>query len=201
MTYLSVRMTNPTYQPAPASAAQTTSAVASQSFADQLSQAFAETLSKMGIDPNTVSLTVDNNSSQTNVSSQNSAAPSVFSALASSTPSTASAVSTASQPEPHSASDVYWAKQPAAVQQLRQIDDSGQRAMMAAQLSAEGYSIDVPVMVWGWDAGKITQLRQGFGYTWVPSAMQTPISVAPGIGGGPFTPYDPAHAPAGSISV
>ena len=201
MTHLSVRLANPNHQLPPASVTHKTSAVASQSFADQLSQAFAETLSKMGIDPGTVKLTVENNSSQTNVSSQNSAAPSGFSALASSTSSTESVVSTASKAGPQSATDAYWAKQPAAVQQLRQIDDSGQRAMMAAQLSAEGYSIDVPVMVWGWDAGKTTQLRQGFGYTWVPSAMQAPVSVAPGISGGPFTPYDPAHPPAGSISV
>jgi hypothetical protein len=56
-------------------------------------------------------------------------------------------------------------------------------------------------MVWGWDAGKTTQLRQGFGYTWVPSAMQQPVAAAPGIVGAGITPYDPNHPPPGSISV
>jgi hypothetical protein len=87
------------------------------------------------------------------------------------------------------------------VQQLRNIGDPGQRAMLAGQLAAEGYSIDVPVMVWGWDASKTTQLRQGFGYTWVPSAMQAPVSAAPGISGGSISPYDPNHPPVGSIQV
>jgi len=100
-----------------------------------------------------------------------------------------------------SADDAYWARQPAAVQQLREITDPDQRATLGAQLAGEGYSIDVPIMVWGWDAGKVTQLRQDFGYTWVPSAQQMPLSAAPGITGPGLTPYDPAHPPAGSIRV
>ena len=51
-----------------------------------------------------------------------------------------------SQPK-QSFDDAYWAKQPAAVQQLRNIQDPTQRAATAAQLAGEGYSIDVPIMV------------------------------------------------------
>lgn len=97
--------------------------------------------------------------------------------------------------------DAYWAKQPPAVQQLREIDDMAERTQLAWALTAQGYSIDVPIMVWGWDAGKVTQLRQSYGYTWVPSGGQQPITAAPGLSGPGITPYDPAHPPVGSIKV
>jgi hypothetical protein len=100
-----------------------------------------------------------------------------------------------------SVDEAYWAAQPAAVQQLQNIDDPYQRAMLAGQLAAEGYSIDTPVMVWGWDPGKTTQLRESFGYTWVPSAMQASVTAAPSITGAGITPYDPNNPPPGSISV
>ncbi len=97
--------------------------------------------------------------------------------------------------------DAYWAAQPAAVQQLRNIDDYTERSQMAAQLTAQGYTIDVPIMVYGWDPAKITAARESYGYTWVPSAMQTPVSEAPGISTPGGLAYDPNHAPTGSIAV
>jgi len=100
-----------------------------------------------------------------------------------------------------SVDDAYWAQQPAAVQQLRNISDPDQRTALATQLAGEGYTIDVPIMVWGWDPAKVTQLRQSFGYTWVPSAMQTNVAAAPGISGPGIMPYDPNNPPAGSIAV
>lgn len=96
--------------------------------------------------------------------------------------------------------DAYWAKQPAAVQQLRNIQDPSQRAATAAQLAGKGYSIDVPIMVWGWDPQITTQARESLGYTWVPSALQQPVEVAPGLSFN-GTSYDPLHPPAGSIPV
>jgi hypothetical protein len=97
--------------------------------------------------------------------------------------------------------DAYWAAQPAAVQQLRNIDDYTERSQMAAQLTAQGYNIDVPIMVYGWDPAKITAARESYGYTWVPSAMQKPVSEAPGISTPGGQAYDPNHAPTGSIAV
>lgn len=97
--------------------------------------------------------------------------------------------------------DAYWNKQPTAVQRLREIDDLGQRQALGAQLASQGYQIDVPVMVWGWDAGKTSALRQTFGYTWVPSALQQPVSAAPGLQGAGIVPYDPNNPPQGSIKV
>jgi hypothetical protein len=97
--------------------------------------------------------------------------------------------------------DAYWAKQPPAVQALRNMGDYDQRTQLASKLTAEGYNIDVPIMVWGWDPGKITAARQGYGYTWVPSAMQPAITEAPGLGSPGTQAYDPTHQPDGSIAV
>ena len=97
--------------------------------------------------------------------------------------------------------DAYWAAQPAAVQQLRTIDDQGQRTTMATQLATQGYKIDVPIMVWGWDPSQVTSLRQSYGYTWVPSALQNPVPVAPGLAQPGMQSYDPNNPPAGSITV
>jgi hypothetical protein len=113
---------------------------------------------------------------------------------------TTSAASGSPQTAQQSFDDTYWANQPAAVQQLRDIQNPAQRTEVATQLAKEGYSIDVPIMVNGWDPQITTQLRQSMGYTWVPSALQQPIEVAPGLTFAGAS-YDPAHPPAGSIMV
>ncbi len=96
----------------------------------------------------------------------------------------------------------YWEQQPAAVQPLRTMQDQEQRAALATQLAGEGYSIDVPIMVWGWDPSTVTSMRQAEGYTWVPSALQNPVDVAPGLPSmGTLTAYNPKNPPAGSIAV
>jgi hypothetical protein len=97
--------------------------------------------------------------------------------------------------------DAYWAQQPAAVQQLRNMDDYTERTQLAAQLTSQGYTIDVPIMVYGWDPAKITAARESYGYTWVPSAMQKPVAEAPGISTPGGQAYDPNNPPAGSIAV
>jgi len=110
----------------------------------------------------------------------------------------ASAGTPAAQPE--SFDEAYWASQPAAVQQLQNIQNPAERAQVATQLAQEGYSIDVPIMVWGWDPATTTAARESMGYTWVPSAGQQPVGVAPGV---TFagTAYNPSAPPAGSITV
>ena len=99
------------------------------------------------------------------------------------------------------ADDAYWSAQPAAVQQLRGIDNLDERKQLGEQLANEGYTIDVPIMVWGWDAGKVTAARQSYGYTWVPSALQQQVSAAPGVRGGGIIPYNSTNPPSGSIRV
>lgn len=96
--------------------------------------------------------------------------------------------------------DAYWADQPTAVQALRYTPDD-EKAGLAQQLANEGYSIDVPIMVWGWDPLATMIERQSAGYTWVPSALQPSVDVAPGVSMPGSIPYNPDGPPAGSIQV
>jgi len=73
--------------------------------------------------------------------------------------------------------------------------------MRAADLASKGFVIDVPIMVWSWDASLVMNLRSDFGYTWVPAALQIPVTIAPGVSAPGTAPYDPAHPPLGSIRV
>ena len=96
--------------------------------------------------------------------------------------------------------DAYWAEQPAAVQALRTMPDD-QRYAAAQDLANQGYTIDVPIMVYGWDPTATMVVRQSDGLTWVPSAMQPNIPVAPGDSFPGLPSYDPNNPPAGSIKV
>jgi hypothetical protein len=118
-------------------------------------------------------------------------------------PTTSSTESSAAPLDPQQAfDDAYWAQQPAAVQPLRTMQSTQERTVLATQLANEGYSIDVPIMVWGWDPSITTSMRQADGYTWVPSALQNPVEMAPGLpAAGTQAAYDPNNPPAGSIAV
>lgn len=199
------------------------SSVSSQTVTGQNPRAFAQVLSKLGIEPSVVAAKVSATSSQTIAAGQVSVAAGIhrevatgFAALIPPTTNTSPAIATAPPVEVLGNSktgavkhyyandpvdDAYWAKQPAAIQQLREIDDPDQRLQLGTQLAGQGYSVDVPIMIWGWDAGKVTAMRQANGYTWVPSALQQPVGAAPGLTGPGIIPYDPAHPPVGSILV
>ncbi|HVT92330.1 MAG TPA: hypothetical protein VHD76_05765 [Bryobacteraceae bacterium] len=94
--------------------------------------------------------------------------------------------------------NAYWASQPPEVQTLRGLSGPSSRAM---DLATRGFIIDVPIMVWNWDPWKVMRLREQYGYTWVPSALQPPVQEAPGFNLPGLTPYDPGNPPAGSIKV
>lgn len=131
-----------------------------------------------------------------------STSPSVTQATTASQSSTAT--STDTQPAldaTQSFDQSYWAAQPAAVQALENISDPSERTQMATQLANEGYTIDVPIMVNGWDPSAVTSLRESYGYTWVPSALQNPIESAPGVNNPGVQSYDPNNPPPGSITV
>lgn len=106
-----------------------------------------------------------------------------------------------SSPTGQSFDDQYWASQPPAVQALRGIDDLEERQKLAGALMAAGYTIDVPIMVWGWGAENTSKLRQAYGYTWVPHAMQEAIKIAPGLSMPGVDAYDPDNPPPGAILV
>jgi len=95
----------------------------------------------------------------------------------------------------------YWAAQPTAVQALRNISDPNERQNQAAALAAQGYTIDVPIMVWDWDPQRTMELRGQYGYTWVPSALQPNVQIAPGLTMPGVEPYDADNPPEGSIAV
>jgi hypothetical protein len=96
---------------------------------------------------------------------------------------------------------VYWAHQPPAIQALAQIQDFTQRSTQAMTLATQGYTIDVPIMVWGWDPYLVMSQRIAYGYTWVPSALMGPITLAPGVSQPGAAAYDPNNPASGSIKV
>lgn len=95
----------------------------------------------------------------------------------------------------------YWAHQPPAIQALPGIADADARTAQGMDLATQGYIIDVPVMVWGWDPYLTMSLRVQYGYTWVPSALMPPVEMAPGVTQPGALPYDPLHPPSGAILV
>ena len=190
-------------------APEETSAESTGSFTDQLSSA-------LGNEPSSGS---DVKTPQ----SQDSGASQILGAAAD-TSSTAPAAPAASAPKAAAASngtvsgaplddaarskliqaeiDAYWATQPAAVQQLRNIGDFVQRMSMANQLASQGCSIDKSIMVWGYDPMKTMVTRQVYGYSWVPTLNQAvDATPPPGFALPGQTPYDPAHPAPGAIQV
>lgn len=123
--------------------------------------------------------------------------PSTSSTATTNAPAAAASSSAITQQEAFD--NAYWAAQPPAVQALRTAP-ADERVQMATQLANEGYSIDVPIMVWGWDPYTTTNTRVADGYTWVPSALQSSLTVAPGI---TFdgNSYNASDSPTGSITV
>jgi hypothetical protein len=206
-----------------ASSANKASSITPLPVTRQNPRAFAQELSKLGNAGNVAAAKIPETSSQTIAAGQVSVATAAhrevatgFAALIPPTTAASTAVAAAAPAEVMGNSktgavkhwyandpvdDAYWAKQPAAVQQLREIDDRDQRMALGTQLAHQGYNIDVPIMMWGWDAGKVTAMRQSNGYTWVPSALQDPVTAAPGLTGPGIIPYDPLHPPVGSILV
>ena len=97
--------------------------------------------------------------------------------------------------------DAYWATQPPEVQVLQNMRTEQERSDKAHELADQGYLIDVPIMLWGWDPLATMVVRRNQGYTWVPSAKQAPVQVCPGLTFPGLPSYDADHAPAGSIKV
>lgn len=97
--------------------------------------------------------------------------------------------------------EAYWASQPGEVQVLMYITTEAKRLEKAHELADQGFLIDVPIMVWGWDPLSTMVVRRNQGYTWVPSAKQEPVRVAPGVNFPGLPGYDPKNPPPGSIKV
>ena len=171
----------------------------SNDFQSQLSAALTATLQKFGIDPSTITLSIAPSGGGASLPRQTTSAGSAT--VTPPRPFTPGDGTLASHDPILNFDDAYWASQPPAVQALRNMDNQTQRSELAGQLAAAGYRIDAPIMVWGWDPAKVTNLRQGMGYSWVPSGYQNPVAEAPGIDDHGSQPYDPTNPPSGSIAV
>lgn len=115
------------------------------------------------------------------------------------------------QADPRAAfADAYWAAQPPEERALRGMESfSPERAAKAVELAQKGNTIDPWIEAIG--AGNpldTMKLRSYYDYTWVPSLLQDPVLLAPGLSMPTditarlnLKPYDAAHPPAGSIRV
>jgi hypothetical protein len=97
--------------------------------------------------------------------------------------------------------DAYWFTQPPPVQALQNMNSEDARSNLAHELADQGYLIDVPIMVWGWDPLSTMIVRRNEGFTWIPSAKMDPVQVAPGLKFGGLPSYNPVDPPQGSIPV
>lgn len=106
----------------------------------------------------------------------------------------------------------YWLAQPPAVRELscgapspivanQSVCPAPNAEAIALELIPYGFVIDHHIMIWGMDPYLTMKLRKEYGYTWVPSALQPPVVVAPGLEVPGMPVYDPAKPPPGSIKV
>lgn len=95
--------------------------------------------------------------------------------------------------------EMYWEAQPLPVQGLQQMDaGAAARSQQAYLLAGQGYFIDVPIMVWGWDPYMTMYQRQIDGYTTYPDALNAqtrPVTLAASA----YPPVAPPAAPVGIL--
>ncbi len=193
-TQLALNPQTETLYSAPSSTLQPTTQIAS-SLAASSTQPRDVVYSPAGESAPPASYRTNNISNLSNTTELNNAIATASTATVSSSAGTSLAISGTG-----AYSDAYWASQPPAVQALRYMDPDLREAK-ATELAHQGYTIDVPIMVWNWDPQKTMELRGQYGYTWVPSALQPNITIAPGLTVPGMQSYDPNHPPAGSIAI
>jgi hypothetical protein len=99
--------------------------------------------------------------------------------------------------------EAYWLSQPPEVQKLRSLQGEA-RSVEAVNLAIRGFCIDKWIQADGHDAYPVMFARELYGYAWVPSILQEPVPVVPGIdppAGSGWKKYDPTNPPVGSIKV
>lgn len=96
----------------------------------------------------------------------------------------------------------YWGSKKPEVQALSGMEPfSPERMDAAIQLAMDGHVIDAEIDARGASPWETMKLREAYGYTWVPSLLQDPVKIAPGlvVPGQPM--YDDKAFPAGSLRV
>lgn len=98
----------------------------------------------------------------------------------------------------------YWLSQPPQVRSMSMLSTREERAARAWELASSGMLIDGAIHVDRFDPYYTMLVRAYYGYTWVPSYLQQPISVAPHVSEDwpvPEQRYDQLNPPKGSINV
>ena len=96
----------------------------------------------------------------------------------------------------------YWASFKPEVQALKDMEPfSAERMAKAVELAIAGNLIDGEIQARGANPWETMKLREAYGYTWVPSLLQPPPVLAPGIVAPGIASYDPSNPPVGSILV
>jgi hypothetical protein len=109
---------------------------------------------------------------------------------------------------------IYWAAKHPAVRALRDMQPGPQedaidllqrRIAEGFKLASEGHILDKDIDIQFADVTSapwlFMQQRAALGYTWVPSALQPNIGMAPGVTGPQAPAYDADNPPRGSIKV
>jgi len=96
----------------------------------------------------------------------------------------------------------YWASFSPEIQALAQVESfSPERMAKAVELAISGKLIDPEIQARGANPWETMMLREAYGYTWVPSLLQPPVLIAPGLVVPGVAPYNAESFPAGSIKV
>lgn len=122
-------------------------------------------------------------------------------------------------PEATLTAEIYRAAQPPEIRALMNMprEIGGARDKKGFELAQQGFVIDVPIMVWGWEPVTTMLMRKNLGFVWVPSGLQPNIPNAfgttPPIPAGaikvsvdaadypPFDVPEPPKPPAGVVGV
>jgi hypothetical protein len=95
--------------------------------------------------------------------------------------------------------EMWWLAQPPQVRELRSMPADEARTAKALSLAQTGFTILIPVCVYGWDAHNAMECYQANGFKWVPALLQN-LTVAQF----PLNPWELSQdtpMPKGSIKV
>lgn len=93
---------------------------------------------------------------------------------------------------------IYRASRPDAVRALYAISvlDQAARQNLAVSLTSQGYKINTPMDIWGWDAGKFMAYATQLGAKTIPAMNEAaPGTIPVSINADDYPPADPAPAP------
>lgn len=73
---------------------------------------------------------------------------------------------------------LWWAAQPPRVRGLKDLPVDTSRTALALELAQQGFTIFIPVCVYGWSPYGVMSCYAANGFKWVPALLQTGFTVA-----------------------